>query len=72
MTVVLTLAGLNYGKTDYMGRALRGYASADGRYRVHVAYPQAANAESILVGVANLDTALEEWLPQDEVVVLAH
>lgn len=69
--IVLTVGGLNYGLVDRLDTALKGYATADGRQRVRLEYPQAASAHSILTGERNLGVAIRALLLEDEVTVLA-
>ncbi|MGB0971629.1 MAG: PE-PPE domain-containing protein [Mycobacterium sp.] len=68
MIVVLTLGGMNFGLADKMRRALGGYATAEGRTRVPVKYPQAASARSITEGAAKLDAAIRYWIERGNTV----
>jgi pimeloyl-ACP methyl ester carboxylesterase len=70
VTIVFTLGGL--GSRNTVETALHSWCSSEGRQHVVVDYPREGNADSILAGIANLDTALEEWLSRDAVVVMGH
>lgn len=70
---MLTLEGMNFGVVDQMGRALRGYASRDGRCRVKVDYPAAASARSIEAGCDGLDHHVQQLTALgEEFEILAH
>jgi len=66
--IVLTLGGMNYGRTDEVGTALHQHAKRRGVSRKIVDYPQAATAQSIPLGVVALDTALRNTPEDCEIV----
>ena len=70
VTTVITIEGLDFGITDYMPKALHGFATAPGRTRVRLKYPAGMSVQSILKGARALDEMIRAT-PGNK-IVLAH
>ena len=70
VTTVITIEGLDFGITDYMPKALHGFATAPGHVRKRLKYPAAMSVQSILKGAWALDEMIRST-PGPK-IVLAH